>query len=44
MVRAAAAGVAYYVVPKVLGEPIHRYGLAKFGFWTWLVFSGWAGA
>ena len=36
--------IAYYVVPKVLGQPIHRYGLAKFAFWTWLVFSGWSGA
>ena len=39
-----ALAIAYYVVPKVLGQPIHRYGLAKFGFWTWLVFAGWSGA
>ena len=38
-----ALAIAYYVVPKVLGQPIHRYGLAKFGFWTWLIFAGWGG-
>ena len=36
--------VAYYVVPKVLGRPIAHYGLAKLGFWTWLLFAGWSGA
>ena len=39
-----ALAIAYYVVPKVLGQTIRRYGLAKFGFWTWLLFSGWSGA
>ena len=28
----------------MLGQTIRRYGLAKFGFWSWLVFSGWSGA
>lgn len=39
-----ALAIAYYVVPKVLGRTIQRYGFAKFGFWTWIVFSGWSGA
>ena len=39
-----ALAIAYYIVPKALGQRIRRYGLAKFGFWTWLVFAGWSGA
>ena len=35
---------AYYMVPKATGEPIHRYGWARVGFWTWLLFAGWSGA
>ncbi len=38
-----ALAVAYYIIPKVVGHPIHRYGWAKFGFWTWLLFASWAG-
>ena len=36
--------IAYFIVPKVLGRPIANYGLAKLGFWTWLLFAGWSGA
>ncbi len=36
--------IAYYIVPKVLGRPIANYGMARIGFWTWLLFAGWAGA
>ncbi len=39
-----ALAVAYYIVPKVAGRPLAHYGLAKFGFWTWLLLSGWGGA
>lgn len=39
-----ALAVAYYIVPKVVGRPLAHYGLAKFGFWAWLLFSGWSGA
>ena len=39
-----ALAIAYYIVPKVVGRPLAHYGLAKFGFWTWLLFSGWSGA
>ena len=39
-----ALAIAYYIVPKVLGKPIAHYGLAKLGFWTWLLFAGWSGA
>ena len=38
-----ALAVAYYIVPKVVGRPLAHYGLAKFGFWSWLLFSGWSG-
>ena len=36
--------IAYYIVPKVLGEPIANYGMARVGFWTWLLFASWSGA
>ncbi len=36
--------LAYYIVPKVLGEPIANYRFAKLGFWTWLLFAGLSGA
>ncbi len=39
-----ALAIAYYVVPKVVGRPLAHYSLAKFGFWTWLLSSGWSGA
>ena len=35
---------AYYIVPKVAGRPLAHYGLARFGFWSWLVFAGLSGA
>lgn len=38
-----ALALAYYIVPKVLGRPVANYGLARLGFWTWLLFAGWAG-
>ena len=38
-----ALAFAYYLIPKVTGVTIHRYRLAKLGFWTWLLFSSWAG-
>jgi cytochrome c oxidase cbb3-type subunit 1 len=31
---------AYYLIPKVLGRPIHSYNLASIGFWSWSIFAG----
>jgi cytochrome c oxidase cbb3-type subunit I len=36
-----AAG--YYVIPKVVGRPIHSYSLAQGGFWGLAVLGGWTG-
>lgn len=38
-----ALAAAYYLVPKIVGRPIHNYGLAVIGFWTWVFFTGWRG-
>ncbi|MCC5831174.1 MAG: cbb3-type cytochrome c oxidase subunit I [Phycisphaeraceae bacterium] len=35
---------AYYLLPKVLGRPIHSYYLSILGFWTLAFFYNWAGA
>ena len=34
----------YYLLPKVLGRPIHSYYLSILGFWTFALFYNWAGA
>jgi len=34
---------AYYLIPKVLGRPIHSYYLSVMGFWTLALFYNWAG-
>ncbi len=36
-------GAVYYLIPKVLGRPIHSYYLASLGFWTQALFAGWTG-
>jgi cytochrome c oxidase cbb3-type subunit 1 len=36
-------GTAYYMIPKVIGRPVHSYYLATIGFWTFAVFSSWTG-
>jgi cytochrome c oxidase cbb3-type subunit 1 len=36
-------GTIYYLIPKIIGRPIHSYYLASFGFWTFAVFSVWTG-
>lgn len=33
----------YYLLPKVLGRPIHSYYLSLIGFWTLALFYNWAG-
>ena len=40
---AIGLGTNYYLIPKVIGRPIHSYYLASFGFWTFAVFSVWTG-
>ncbi len=34
---------AYYLIPKVLGKPIHSYYLSILGFWSLALFYNWAG-
>jgi len=36
-------GTAYYMIPKVIGRPVHSYYLATIGFWTFAIFSSWTG-
>lgn len=36
-------GAAYYLIPKVIGKPIHSYYLSILGFWTLAFFYNWAG-
>jgi len=38
-----AIGMAYYLVPKVLGRPVYNYSLSLIGFWTLAIVSPWAG-
>jgi cytochrome c oxidase cbb3-type subunit 1 len=35
--------VAYYLIPKVTGKPIHSYHLSLLGFWTLALFYNWVG-
>jgi len=34
----------YYLIPKVIGRPIHSYYLSILGFWSLALFYSWAGA
>jgi len=34
----------YYLLPKVIGRPIHSYSLSILGFWSLALFYNWAGA
>lgn len=34
---------SYYLIPKVLGRPIHSYYLSVLGFWSLALFYNWAG-
>lgn len=38
-----ALATAYYLIPKVLGRPIHSYYLSVIGFWSLALFYNWAG-
>ena len=34
---------AYYIIPKVIGRPVHSYYLSIIGFWSTALFYSWAG-
>lgn len=34
---------AFYMIPKVIGRPIHSYYLSLLGFWTLVLFYSWTG-
>ena len=34
---------AYYLIPKVIGKPVHSYHLSLLGFWSNAIFYNWAG-
>jgi len=36
-------GAAYYLIPKIIGKPIHSYYLSIIGFWTLAFFYAWNG-
>ena len=36
-------GTVYYMIPKVIGRPVHSYYLAAIGFWTFAFFFSWTG-
>ncbi len=36
-------GTVYYMIPKVIGRPVHSYYLATIGFWTFAFFFSWTG-
>ena len=38
-----AVATIYYLIPKVLGRPIHSYYLSAIGFWSLALFYNWAG-
>ncbi len=38
-----ALATIYYLIPKVLGRPIHSYYLSILGFWTLALFYSWNG-
>lgn len=36
-------GTAYYLIPKIIGRPVHSYYLSIIGFWSLALFYSWAG-
>ncbi len=38
-----ALGASYYLIPKVVGRPIHSYQLALASFWSLAILGGWVG-
>ncbi len=35
---------SYFIIPKIVGKPIHSYQLASFAFWGLVAISPWSGA
>lgn len=40
---AIGVGAAYYMIPKVIGRPVHSYYLSALGFWSLALFYSWNG-
>jgi cytochrome c oxidase cbb3-type subunit 1 len=40
---AIGLAAAYYLIPKVIGRPVHSYNLASVGFWSFAVLGGLTG-
>jgi cytochrome c oxidase cbb3-type subunit 1 len=40
---AIGLGAIYYLIPKVIGRPVHSYQFAQLGFWSFALFWGWTG-
>ena len=38
-----ALGAVYYLIPKIIGKPIHSYYLSIIGFWSLAFFYAWNG-
>ena len=36
-------GVAYYLIPKIMGRPVHSSQLSYYGFWGLAILGGWTG-
>ena len=36
-------GVAYYLIPKIMGRPVHSFQLSYYGFWGLAILGGWTG-
>jgi len=36
-------GTAYFIIPKITGQPIFSYHLSKMAFWTLMALGGWTG-
>ncbi len=39
----AGLAAAYYLIPKVIGRPIHSYYMSLLGFWSFALFYNWNG-
>jgi cytochrome c oxidase cbb3-type subunit 1 len=42
-VTPVAIATSYYMIPKVIGKPIHSYHISLLGFWSLALFYNWAG-
>jgi len=36
-------GIAFYLLPKIVGRPLQKQYFALFGFWTFILFASWCG-